>query len=191
MKNEGSIHNDHELLTRITEGNIPAFRQFFVNMYPVLYSLAHRLVANEEIAKDIVSDIFLQVWETRASLSTVENLKAYLYVTTRNRTLKYLKKEKLATDTINEQSEKADPDIFLHALYDTETIRVLYEAIQTLPAECKKVILLGLEGYSTNDIARMLDISASAVSNQKSRAVRLLREKLPLELLLLCLYLLD
>lgn len=159
-------------------------------MYPVLYSLAHRLVANEEAAKDIVSDIFLQVWETRASLSTVENLKAYLYVTTRNRTLKYLKKEKPAT-AINEQWEKADPDIFLHALYDTETIRVLYEAIHTLPAECKKVILLGLEGYSTNDIARMLEISASAVSNQKSRAVRLLREKLPLELLLLCLYLLD
>jgi RNA polymerase sigma-70 factor (ECF subfamily) len=184
-----SIYNDHELLKRITEGNVPAFRQLFANMYPALYSLAHRLVANEEAAKDIVSDIFLQVWETRASLSAVENIRAYLYVATRNRTLKYLKKEKPVTGFINEQWEKADPDIFLHALYDTEAIRVLYEAIQTLPAECKKVILLGLEGYGTNDIAGMLEISTSAVSNQKSRAVRLLREKLPHELLLLCLYL--
>ncbi|WP_343306649.1 sigma-70 family RNA polymerase sigma factor [Chitinophaga niabensis] len=188
MENKG-IHNDNELLSGIAEGNIEAFRQFFANMYPALFSLTQRLVADEEVAKDIVSDIFLQVWETRSTLSAVENIRAYLYVATRNRTLKYLKKEKPSGSTINDQWEKADPDIFLHALYDTETIRVLHEAIQTLPEECKKVILLGLEGHGTNDISRLLEISASAVSNQKSRAIRLLREKLPPELFLLCIYL--
>ena len=189
MENKG-IHNDNELLSGIVAGDIQAFRQFFVNMYPALFSLTQRLVANEEAAKDIVSDIFLQVWETRSTLSAVENIRAYLYVATRNRTLKYLKKEKAAPGSLHEQSETADPDIFLHALYNTETIRVLHASIQTLPEECKKVILLGLEGHGTNDISQMLNISASAVSNQKSRAIRLLREKLPPELLLLCIYLL-
>jgi len=134
------------------------------------------------MAKDIISDVFLGLWENRTSLYHVQSLKAYLYASARNRTFNHLKNNELrSVKTLDDHalnSEEASPDSFFQALLHVETIRVLREAVDTLPRECRRVIELVLKGYSTNDISRILGISASAVSHQKSRAVRLLKDKI-------------
>lgn len=153
-------------------------------MHTALYFVANRLLADEELAKDLVADVFLKVWETKALLTHVQNIKAFLYTATRNRSLDHLKKARHTIPMSDlpprpEQGEYPYED-FLQAVYNAETIRVLYLAIEGLPPECRKVMELGLEGFSTGEIAERLGISPSAVSNQKTRAVRLLKEKLPL-----------
>lgn len=65
---------------------------------------------------------------------------------------------------------------FFQTLLHTETVRALRAAVDQLPTACKNVVDLVLKGYSTNDIAGMLEISASAVSHQKARAIRLLKD---------------
>lgn len=184
------VHNEEELLSRIAKGEVASFRQLFTDMYPALYMTANRLLENEELAKDVVADMFLQVWETRATVTGIQDIKAYLYVATRNRVLRHLKKEKLAGQELTafqQQHAGQISDNFLQAVYTAETIRTLHDAIQTLPPECKKVISLQLEGLGTNEIAQQLQLSPSAVSNQKARAIKLLREKLPFTTLLLLL----
>ncbi len=158
-------------------------------MYAGMCFLANRLIKQEEMAKDIVADVFLKFWEKKESLQEVNNVKAFLYVAIRNRCLDYLKKVKheasIEPAGFNEDWQVSGSEYFLQAIYDAETIRQLYKAIESLPAECKKVVELGLEGFSTNEIAEKLGISASAVSNQKSRAVKLLKEQLPAALIFL------
>lgn len=133
------------------------------------------------MAKDIVAEVFLQLWEGRANLHHVQDLKAYLYVSTRNRTLNFLKNnswrasQELTESTVGVDGQAAEE--FWRTLLHIETVRALREAVAGLPPECKKVVDLVLKGHSTNDISQMLGISASAVSHQKARAVRLLKDK--------------
>jgi RNA polymerase sigma-70 factor (ECF subfamily) len=137
----------------------------------------------------VVSDVFLHLWETRDELGKVDNLKAYLYIATRNKTLNYLKSKAIsASEELTEKalaSQEPTAEIFFEALLHTETIRALREAVDALPAECKKVTELVLKGHSTNEIAEMLNISPSAVSHQKARAVRILKDNVLLTILLL------
>jgi RNA polymerase sigma-70 factor (family 1) len=189
------LYNEDELTRQIVAGNIIAFEQLFKEMHTALYFLASKLLSNEDLARDLVSDIFLKLWERRASLMHVKNIKAFLYAATRNRSLDHLRKVQYTTaaDALADEPDQRhfSYDDFLQAIYDAETIRVLYKAIEGLPPECRKVVELGLEGLSTGEIAKQLDISLSAVSNQKARAIKLLKEKVPLAILVLLFTLLD
>jgi RNA polymerase sigma-70 factor (family 1) len=189
------LYTDNELTAQIIAGNTTAFEQLFKEMHTALYFLASRLVGNEDLARDTVADIFLKVWEKRETLLHVENIKAFLYATTRNKSLDHLKKVQHSVGMdqfageLDEHSYSSD--YFLQAIYDTETIRILHKAIEELPPECRKVVELGLEGMSTSEIAEHLGISLSAVSNQKARAIKILKEKLPLTLIILLFALLN
>ena len=178
---------DNELALRISKGEIQAFDQLFLDMYPALYVLAFRMIGEEDTAKDILSETFLKLWEDRTSLTNVRNLRSYLYISVRNRTLDFLKMRKrsrLREDQAIEQDWLAatEEDFYRHLL-GSEQARILYHAVSALPAECKKVVLLGLEGYTPSEIAKKLSISLSAVSNQKSRALKLLRKNIPSDIL--------
>jgi RNA polymerase sigma-70 factor (family 1) len=176
------LHSEHDLILRIGEGDIAAFDSFFLEMYPSLCLLSNRMVKDEAAAKDIVSEVFLQLWQTRAFLNEVKSLSAYLYVATRNRSLNYLKKlkrnEKKVQEAYEKQLEEKSYEDILQDIFSAEAVRVLHKAILTLPPECTKVVQLNIEGLSTNEIAQQLGISPSAVSHQKARAIRLLREKI-------------
>lgn len=179
---------DNQLLTRIAQGSVPAFEQFFRENYPAMHHLAKKLTGSGEEAGDIVSDIFMQLWENRASLPPIQNTRAYLYTLTKNRTFNYLKKAQ--ADQSRVYKAAAEPwmvpssgDALQHIL-DTESIRLLRAAVQTLPTECAKVVQLGLEGHTTSEIAAILGISTSAVSHQKARAIKLLSQKVIPQLLL-------
>ncbi|RZS74287.1 RNA polymerase sigma-70 factor [Pseudobacter ginsenosidimutans] len=186
-------HTGPALLLRIIEDDTRSFDQLFMEMYAPVFLLTSRLTGDDESARDIVSDVFLQLWEKRKSLTHVKDVKAYLYVAARNRALNHLRKirqtEKHEQHVSLETEGEPASDDFLPALFSTEMIRVLHSAIRELPAECKKVMELTIDGQTTNEIAALLSISASAVSHQKKRALRLLREKIPADLLLVLFYL--
>src|ERR1700759_5161779 len=71
-----------------------AYKLLFTALHPYLYPFARALVKAKEPAEEIVSDVFIKVWEKRKELQKVENLKIYLYVTTRHIALNYLDKQK-------------------------------------------------------------------------------------------------
>lgn len=189
------LHSEQEVVLSIKEGDAAAFDELFIEMYPALCLLSNRIVGDESAAKDIVSEVFLQLWKTRALLDEVKSISAYLYVATRNRSLNHLKQlkrnEKKVQQAYEQQlDEKTCEDILQH-VFNAEVVRLLHEAILTLPPECTKVVQLNIEGFTTNEIADQLGISPSAVSHQKARAIRLLRGKIVPGVTLICLLLAD
>jgi len=185
---------ESELIRELESGSTAAFDQLYRQFYPSLYLLALKLSKSVELSKDIVSEVFLQVWEGRTGLRNVANIRGYLYISVRNRTFNYLKSKDASMENLGEgtlTSLEPTAGSFFQSLLHTETIRALREAVSTLPPECKKVMELVLRGYATNDIARMLEISASAVSHQKSRAVKLLKDRIYLSILIACLLVLS
>ena len=87
-------------------------------------------------------------------------------------------------------SEAKDPD-FLHEITYQETLRILHQAIDTLPPQTRKIILLGLNGKNNNEIAEALNISVNTVKTQMKIAYKTLREKLKQEQFSLLLFLFE
>jgi len=189
------LHSEKDLILHLNEGDVAAFDGLFIEMYPALCLVANRILSDEATAKDIVSEVFLQLWKSRTFLDEVRNIRAYLYVATRNRSLNHLKKlkrnEKKVQGAYEKQLEEKTYEDILQNVFNAEAVRILHEAILTLPPECTKVVQLNIEGLSTNEIALKLGISPSAVSHQKARAIRLLRGKIVPGIALISLFLAD
>src|ERR1700749_3560197 len=66
------------------------YRQYFIRLFRFCYTLVHEKGPAEEIA----NDVFLSLWKKRDSLSVIDNLEVYLYISAKNHCLNYLRRER-------------------------------------------------------------------------------------------------
>ncbi len=79
---------------RIAQNDHSALKSLYDHYNNTFYQLALAIVHSAELAEEIVEDVFIRVWEKRVRIPGIENLHLYLYVTTRNISLSYLRKYK-------------------------------------------------------------------------------------------------
>lgn len=152
-----------------------AYKDLFTSLYPYLFAFARTLVKAKETAEEVVSDVFIRIWERRKELDKVENLKVYLYVSTRNTAYNYLEKQKrTATNSIEDyQAEFTsvyfDPE---QLLITADMLALIQRAIDQLPPKCKIIFKLVKEdGLKYRDVAEILNISVKTVENQLAIAL--------------------
>lgn len=152
-----------------------AYKDLFTSFYPYLFNFARTLVKTKETAEEVVSDVFIRIWERRNELDKVENLKVYLYVSTRNTAYNYLEKQKrTATNSIDDyQAEFTsvyfDPE---QLLITADMLALIQKAIDQLPPKCKIIFKLVKEdGLKYRDVAEILNISIKTVENQLAIAL--------------------
>ena len=78
------------VLKKIKEGDIKAFESIFRLYYTPLCLYATSITGEQEVAEEIVQDLFYVFWKERESLPILRSIKNYLYGATRNRSLQYL-----------------------------------------------------------------------------------------------------
>lgn len=148
-----------------------------------IYLFARQFIPVAEEAEEVVDDVFLKVWEIRGQLANIENLASYLYIVARNHCLNHLRskahrKQQQVTPLQESFSitEWQTPEDFL--VYQ-ELSEELQQAIDQLPAQCRKVFKLVKEdGLKYKEVADLLDISVNTVDAHVVRAVKTLRLKL-------------
>lgn len=82
--------NTAELLTKVSEGDEKAFSLFFYTYKDLVYSIALRYTKADIYAEEVVQDVFLRIWKNRDTLTSIENIEAWIRVITRNRSLSVL-----------------------------------------------------------------------------------------------------
>jgi RNA polymerase sigma-70 factor (ECF subfamily) len=127
---------------------------------------------------DIVQDIFLKLWQKRTDFNTHQNVKAFLYISTRNACFNYLKQAQYLArvqQCIRYGADDSQPSI-LHEMVRAEVLRELFGAIDTLPAKCRNIFTLFYkQGKTTAAISRELQITSRTVINQRARGLYPLR----------------
>ncbi|WP_166437234.1 RNA polymerase sigma factor [Niastella caeni] len=169
---------DSTILTGFQQGDERAFRRIFDHFYPALYNFTQKLTGNHEEAKDISLHAFQKLFERCKLFETVPNIKAFLYITCRNRSLDYLYAQKRQQEKQQEMAREMSNDTLLRYEYDImdELVDRLNAAIENLPEENRKIFkLLYYEQMTPAEIADLLRISVQTVYTQRSRAIRALR----------------
>lgn len=155
------------------------FRRYFFR----LCCFANRYTKNVEESKEIVQDVFLQVWNKRSQLSFDDEIQFYLFRSVKNSCLNLLEHRRVENDyqaSLYLLYSGHDPvgEHFM-TLELKELNEHIEQAIGSLPDECRRIFLLSREkGLKYAEISKELNISVKTVETQMGRALSRLRAHL-------------
>lgn len=155
---------------------IANFEDLYRYNYRPLCLYALHYMGNIEAAEDIVQECYMKLWERLEESSHIDNRRAYLYMTVRNRCLDALKKKGIPTELLKPYDTYGiidDDDAQVRA----QTEAKLWTAIDSLPPKCREVFILSKrDGMKYEEIAEELGLSVNTVRNQISKALKLLKD---------------
>jgi len=156
-----------------------AYKQLFQLFYPSLVSFAISVIRSKELSEEIVSDVFIKIWERRHQLDKVENLSYYLFTAVKNKCLNQLTHQKTkigleileVNDGVFEfKSLYHDPE---QKMISAETINEIQKAIQELPPRCRLIFkLIKEEGLRYKEVAELMQLSVKTIENQMALAFK-------------------
>lgn len=163
-----------DIIFRVNEGDTKAFEQLYTTFYVYLCAVATKYVYNAEAAREIVNDVFMNVWNNHAAL--LHPVNGYLIRAVRNHCLNYLRDKRLVeislTDVqerllqIQEQQVDNEPHPLAY-LENKEFEERIYKAVDQLPEKCRDIFVQYIyHNKSYEEIAAANQISSSTVRVQ-------------------------
>jgi RNA polymerase sigma-70 factor (family 1) len=166
--------------------DMKAYRQLCDLFYHRLNRTAYAFIKLKEPAEEIVSDVFIKVWQMRAKLPEIENLPVYLYTVTKNLCLKYITrqyKNPVTSLDIMHFETSIDFNTPEEICISSDIIKKIRQALDELPPKCKLILQLVKEdGLRYKEVAEILHISELTVRNQVAIAIKKLGKALPVYL---------
>ena len=160
-----------------------SFRAVYDHYYNRLFRQALYYLNNDpDRAQEVVSDVFVALWQGRKALKKVTNPDAYIFIALKHAAARYVEKNfkhnhELLTENL--------PDIHTadnnsdNELIDKELQDKYNKALNNLPPRCAEVFrLVREEKKKYSEVAEILGISPKTVDNQMNKAVKLLYEQL-------------
>ncbi len=179
------MFNNLKNISLIAKGDQRKFRQLMDLTADELFLFAKGFLRNKEVAEEIVSDVFVKIWNNRSEFGKIKNLKSYLFISVKNGCLSYLRKTK------NEKIISLDEYNDFHFLpvegpendfIDNENLNQIYKAIEGLPPKCRLAFTLAkINGLKHREIAELMGISEKTVNNHIVSAIKKISEALNLK----------
>lgn len=169
------------LINGIKSRNKIIFNFVFHYYYSGLCAYAERITHDENVAEDIVQELFVTLWMKHDSIQINTSLKNYLFTSVKNRSLDHLKKERTKEKGIRNISYtvKASENLSIYWFAESELKELIDKCLENLPPRCCEIIVMSrFKGLKNQEIADKLGISKRTVELQISNALRQLREDL-------------
>lgn len=150
------------------------FRKVYDELFLDLFIYAKSITKSEDLAKDAVSEVFLNLWANNSNLIGIKEIKSYLLVSVRNECIKLLyQAEKIEAADAVQQIDKISPE---DVLLEKELQEKLNGFIASLPDKCQMVfIACVVEIKSPREVAEEFGISISTINSHLSNAIKTLR----------------
>ena len=166
-------------MAAIRGGSQSALARLMDQCWPELVRYAARQFGEVDLARDIVQEAFIQIWERRRAWEPRGSARAYLYRIVRNLVIDEKRKQAVRRRWVASRDPRpatpvATPDQVLDAKMLTD---VFEAAVASLPSRRREVFeLVFMRGLSHADAAAVMKVSAQTVANQMSSALRAVRK---------------
>ncbi|MEH6682301.1 MAG: sigma-70 family RNA polymerase sigma factor [Sediminicola sp.] len=152
-----------------------------------MYALAYLLLKDKDRSKDIVQDVWISIWERRATIKN-DNVEGYILQATRFRVYKELRDSKFQRIPLEllQHIKASESNGILDTLYLQDTETILERSIEGLPKKCHQVFVLSrYVGLENAEISKKLGISQRTVETHISNAIRRIKSEIIFPLILL------
>lgn len=163
--------------------DMKAYHDLYDLFFDRLHHFCFSFVKSNEAAEEIVSDVFIKVWQIRSKLTEIERLKVYLYTIAKNFCLNYITRN-FKNPVIN--LDKIDFELAVNLqspeelCISSDVIHAINQAIGKLPSQCRLIFQMVKEDdLPYKEVAAILNISVLTVRNQVAIATRKIAEMLP------------
>lgn len=168
------------LIERVASGDAQAFDMLMNIHSPRLYGYAFALIGNKELAEEVVSDVFVDVWKMGEAIRDVNNLNSFLGTVVYRKAVSCIRKEsKRKNVSLDDVPAFRFPVIETASdkIINQEEIDRLNKAIEQLPPKCKHVFYLAkIDCLPYAEICEQLGISLPTVDYHVKYAMTTLRK---------------
>lgn len=153
------------------------FKNLYQSNFAMLYLHALKMLGDGELAKDVVQEVFTNLWSKRDELTILTNPRSYLVQAVKNKILdiyahnKVIRKfqHTIPSDFYVDQQEQSNENILLEQVE---------KEISLLPEQMRKIFEMShLQEKSNAQIAEELQISINTVKTHIGRALKKIRFK--------------
>jgi len=171
------------LLKKISEESCErSFKELFDISFSGLYEITLYYLKHPMVAEEVVSDLFLKLWNKREKLKGIDEPIHYLFIATKRQSLNHLRSKKgIESLYIHDLDHKIFIDHITpeDCIFSKEELDNINSCIENLPEKCRLVFRLVKEdGLKYKEVADLLDLSEKTVEMHVSNALKKLRDDL-------------
>jgi RNA polymerase sigma-70 factor (family 1) len=162
-----------------------AYKELFILLHSGLKQFAYSILKSNEEAEELVSDLFIRIWEKRDQLLKIESPRLYFYTTAKNLAFNRLARQRRQQNVSGEDwlvqmnSVYFDPE---QLMMTEEMMRQIRQAINELPPRCRIIFkLIKEDGLKYRETAELLHLSVKTVEAQMAIALRRIGKCMHLE----------
>jgi RNA polymerase sigma-70 factor, ECF subfamily len=184
--------DDRDIVERCVRGDREAFDILVEKYYKKIYNLAYRFVGDSEEANDLAQEVFTAAYQNLKKFRGDAKFSTWLFQIATNRgknRFKYLKRRGYFAnrgqsngEDERESLERAIPDLTTNPetiLASKQIQKIVQDAINDLDPDHKEIVILrDIEGFSYEEIAKMLDLPEGTTKSRLHRARMVVKEKL-------------
>jgi len=150
--------------------DIEAFEELHARYFSALCNFTYSYLRNKQLCEEVVSDVFVALWQKRKELNHVRTIKSFMYTCAKNLSIDTIRKNKIRiqSDTSLYEIEIPDAeDYILSPLEQNEFKEHINIAIEQLPPQCKLIFKMLINDQLTyKEIAEVLNLSRKTVEAQ-------------------------
>ncbi len=178
--------SDEALIHAIASGAVWAMEPLYQRYSRILYSLAYRMVADHQIAEDLLQDAFLAVWRRATSYSPQSGaVRSWLVSIVHHRTIDYLRGvrrrsvlKEATWEEVELDERVAFPDVWEEAWRSVQSSQVR-AALMNIPTEQRMVIELAyFQGWTHTEISQGCQIPLGTVKARMRLGLQHLKKAL-------------
>jgi len=180
---------DSQLMQKVGEYDSKSLEELYDRYSPILYTLIKKIVADQKIAEEVLTDIFVIVWEKSRKIDLpINNIYTWLITLARNKAIDRRRRDESTEElpeynddyendyVIPQLSKSIDPLDLNNAISVKENFE---EALNDLTDAQQYVIYLAYyEGKTENEIAKKLNIPLPTVKSKIKVALTSLKHNL-------------
>ena len=167
-----NIRPETQIVERVCAGDRDAFGELYKMFAPMIHGILLARLPRDEVA-DIVQEVFISAYKNLHTLRDKNVFGAWLGMIARNRATEFYRREKPTEEL---------PENLIHNDKPQTEAREILAAIRSLPEAYKETMILRLvEGMTGQEIAERTGLKPESVRVNLHRGMRLLRQKLGIE----------
>jgi len=168
------IKDGAELLRKFNNRDPIALGQVYMILNKELNTYAAILYqSTRENSQDHVHDAFLNLWLSKMSFEHLEGIKAYVYVSIKNRYKNFI----AHTQHVEKYTRHMEGDYDINVI-ESEIYSLVDQSMKILPGKYAQVLRMYIDGWKSGEIAAAIGESEQNIYNIKHKALKFLRMKM-------------
>ncbi len=189
---------DSRIWDEFRAGNSNAFEIIYERHISILANYGRRISSDDDMVKDAIHDLFIDLWSKKSNLGPTDSIKYYLLKAyRRNLVKKIIDSKKLDSNhetSINYEGtfELSHEFKIIDQEIEEENLSKLKKSLEELPPRLKEALFLKFySGLNYTEISVILEVNQQSSYNMIFKGLQILKEKMSINSTIICLLMIN